>query len=361
MDKLHYESGVSSVALNYALNIDNSAYVVDFMVNEPPVEQLRKLVEDNGGKIFVMPELRLKKSLKYLISLIRFYNEHKEYRIIHGHVANSAVFYLGMAMLYKVPYRIIHSHNSYASDIKWKAVRNKILCLPIKLVANRYLACSRVAANFLFGNNLDNVQIIHNAIEIDKFRFDRNVRNEARLSLSAENNFVVGHVGRMCLQKNHSFLLKVFKEIKLLEPKSILFLVGDGELRSELEQESKNLGISESVQFLGITKNIPEFMQAIDLLIMPSLFEGLPVVGVEAQATGLACIFSSNITSEVKIGDNTEFMPLEASPEEWAKKALELGRNYKREKPIQGLERYDIHVQAQRLKEYYDSLYKEMV
>ncbi len=234
--------------------------------------------------------------------------------------------FLKYAKKYGIPVRIIHSHNSALMDRGLKGFLMKQLHLVGKQNVSRYAtdfwACSDFAGKWFYSQKLmdnNNYCFIPNAVNAEKFRFSDTVRQEYRISQNAENKFVIGHVGRFHLQKNHMFLLDIFFEILKKRPDSELWLIGQGELMTAVQQKVAQLGISEQVRFFGIRKDVPSLMQAMDCFLLPSLFEGLPVVAVEAQAAGLPCYLAGNGTTKLaKLTDRCHYLQLEDSPQVWA-------------------------------------------
>lgn len=202
------------------------------------------------------------------------------------------------------------------------------------MFATDYMCCSELAGRWLFGNkeyDKGNVYLLNNAIDLDKFKYDEEKRKEKRKELNIEDStLVIGHVGRFVEQKNHRFLIDIFNEVHKQKENSILLLAGQGPLMEEMKEKVKILGIEDSVKFLGQRNDINELYQAFDVFCLPSLYEGLPVVGVEAQATGLLCIFSDDMTKEIKVLDTTEFLSLKQSAEEWTYTILKKSKSFKR-------------------------------
>jgi len=354
LDKISVDSGVSAVVMNYYNKLDHKKLTFDFMLNEDLDAETRAYIEGNGSKIFIMPGLRVANLFKYIRALRAFYKAH-DYRIVHGHVANSAVFYLGLARK-KVPFRIIHSHNTMSSDIFWKRIRNWVLTRFIKRVANRYMACSERAAMFLFGSS-DNVTIINNAIDIERFLYDEKKRERIRHELSIDDKQVIGHIGRFSAQKNHGFLIEVFSKLHKENPNVILLLIGNGELYNGVVQKVKERKLDDAVIFTGSVSNVDDYMNAMDVFVLPSLFEGLPLTGVEAQINGLPCFFSSEITKEIQITDSARFLLL-SDTKIWCDEiAHVLGQGRADKSDIQ-MQAFDINVQVKGLMEYYGSLEK---
>jgi len=352
LDKISAGSGVSAVVMNYYAKLDHDKLTFDFMLNEDPDAQTRAYIQSGGSKIFIMPALKTANLLKYIKSLRAFYKKHS-YKIIHGHAANSAVFYLGLAK--NVPHRIIHSHSIKSSDIWWKRIRNWFLTRFIKCAANNYIACSDKAAKFLFGKT-EGVTIIQNAIDTDKFSYDSEKRNETRSSLGLGDNFVIGHVGRFAAVKNHSFLLDVFNEVYKNNTNARLMLIGDGELLDAAVQKARKLGLGDAVLFIGETSDAGAYMSAMDVLALPSLFEGLGMAGVEAQASGLKVLASENVPRAMDITGNVGFLKLDKAV--WVRALAGLppvGDRLEQGSKVRGT-RFDIGTQAELLCGYYEKL-----
>lgn len=299
--------GVESVVMNYYRHIDRNKIQFDFLIDEDstniPTEEIEKL----GGKIILIPPYQ--KLPKYIKALKKIFKENN-YHIVHSHINTLSVFPLYAAKKAGVKVRIAHSHST--SNPK-EVLRNiiKYILKPLsKKYATDYFACSEFAGRWLFGNKAfdkGKVTIIHNAIDIDKFKFDEKARKSIRQELEiAEDTLVIGHVGRFMKQKNHTFLIEVFNEVHKENPNSKLILVGEGPLLEKIKEKAKKLGLNDSVLFLGQRKDVNKLYSAMDVFCLPSLYEGLPVVGIEAQAASIKCIFSNNITAETVISKNTD-------------------------------------------------------
>lgn len=364
LDKLSLNSGVSSVVINYYDHMEHDKIIFDFMVHEDTPAYFKEKLKSTGSIIYQMPELKTKNLLKYIKALNNFFKFHKEYKIVHGHIANAAIFYLNAAKRYGVPVRIIHSHNSKGADNILKKVRNYLLNLPIKNLANNYLACSDKAAEFLYGKNFtinNNVFILNNAIDVKKYSFDINLRNELRKKMNIENAYVIGHVGRFCKQKNHIFLIDIFNLIYQYNSKAVLLLIGEGELETQIREKVHKLELEDSVFFMGIRNNVNELMQVMDIFVLPSLFEGLPVVGIEAQASGLPCIFSSAITKQADLTGDVSFIDISDNIEEWKDKIFELSKKNRTIGNIEKIKEAGFYINDQSiiLSNYYESLYNK--
>jgi len=357
IENLSLNNGVNSVVMNYYKYIDKERFAFDFMVHENVPRETENYFLHRGSKVYAMPELKVSNMAVYIKALFKFFRQHPEYKIVHGHLPNAAVFYLGTARLFHVPVRIIHSHNERSADTTVKKIRNNLLNSLIPCVANYYMACSENSARFLFGKRADQAFILTNAIDTSKFSYSEETRYKVRNELNlSQNQFVLGHVGRFCPQKNHSFIIDVFREICALKPDSWLLLIGDGELMPMIKNKIKDLGLSGNVIFTGISDRVHEYLQAMDAFILPSLFEGFPVSAVEAQMTGLPCYLSDTITSQAALSDKTVFLNIKDSPSLWAEKIMSsYCKNDKRE-TVKNPE-FDIRVQVKRLEALYSDLY----
>lgn len=199
-------------------------------------------------------------------------------------------------------------------------------------MATHFLACSQPAAEFLFGPQIsrDKIKIFHYALDLSKFTFNENKRNEMRNRLGLVGKFVIGDVGRMAYQKNLKFLIECFYEIQVKEDRAVLLLVGNGYLEPELRAQVKEYGIEEKVIFAGAVNNVEDYMQAMDVFAFPTLFEGLGIVVVEAQAVGLKCVCSTGVPKEAMLTDNVKYLELEK--EEWIDEILKYSDGYTRVK-----------------------------
>lgn len=324
LDQISENSGVSSVVMNYYDHLSDREIVFDFMIYEPIDPDTKGKMEKCGSKIYMMPKPSGRQIFKYKKSLEKFFEEHgKEYPILHGHIPNAAIFYLRAAKKYGVPVRILHSHNARGADGIYKKVRNYFLNHLGIRAANRYFACSYCAADYLFGKrNREQVTLLPNAVDLEKYRFNEEKRKKMREEYQVGDRLVIGHVGRFAEQKNHAFIIEIAKELKKQSRDFVMLLVGDGDLRPQIQQKIKEEQIEDNFIFVGGVKNVEDYLQMMDVFILPSLYEGLPVVGVEAQANGLPCIFSDQITREVELTKDVYFVPLMA--ELWIQKLEEL-------------------------------------
>ncbi len=313
--------GVEAVVMNYYRHIDREKVQFDFIVDEDSTVIPREEIESLGGRVFIVPPYQ--KLNKYIPALIKLFKENR-YKIVHSHINTLSVFPLFAAKCAGVPVRIAHNHSTAAPG-EWKKNILKYTLRPFaKVFATHYAACSKYAAEWLFGKKTvaqGKVKIFNNAIDLDKFKFDENVRNEVRKELGIEDKFVIGHVGRFCYQKNQEFLIDVFAEVYKKNPNAVLLLIGEGEDKKKIEQKVHDMKLK-NVMFLGNRNDVDRLYNAMDVFVLPSRYEGLPVVGVEAQVNGLPCLLSDKMTKETKMTENAELLCVEEGLEKWADSIL---------------------------------------
>lgn len=307
--------GIENYIMNMYRNIDRNTIQFDFLVHHANRALFDNEIEELGGRIYRLPVLDNKKLLTYRKQLDNLFIQ-GDWPIVHGHAASLARFYLGAAEHAGVPVRIAHSHG--ASFLRTpKGYAKRLLFKEAKRHANVRLACSTEAGRYLFGK--ETFQLAKNAISSARFSFDdaARIRVRNRLGLGSDD-LLVGHIGRYNLQKNHEFLVNVFAELAKVNPKARLLLVGAGEAERKVRAQVNELGLIDKVIFQSVTDEPEAFYAAMDIFVLPSLFEGLPLVGIEAQCSGLPCVFSSEITHEVAISDLAFFLPLDKGPATWA-------------------------------------------
>lgn len=348
--------GVEAVVMNYYRHLDHSKVQFDFICDDDstniPYDEIEKL----GGKVILIPPYQ--KVFKYQKELRRVLRDGK-YKIVHSHINTLSVFPLYAAKKVGVPVRIAHSHST-TNKKEWKKNLLKQVLRPFsKKYATNYMCCSELAGRWLFGDKAydeGKVYLLNNAIDLDKFKYDKKIRDKKRKELGIkEDTIVIGHIGRFVAQKNHTFLIDIFNQFHKKEKNSILLLAGQGPLQEEIKNKVRELGLDDSVGFLGQRNDANELYQAFDVFLLPSLYEGLPVVGVEAQASGLLCFFSDDMTKETKVLDSTVFMSLSNTSEEWTGEILTNLKDYKRinTKNEVSDNGFDIEIEARKLEKYY--------
>ncbi len=356
--------GVESVVMNYYRHIDRTKIQFDFICDEDSTNIPYEEIEKMGGKVILIPPYQ---------KIFKYHKKLKEvlksggYKIVHSHINTLSVFSLFAAKCAGVPVRIAHSHSTTNKKEKKKNLLKQVLRPFSKVFATDYMCCSELAGRWLFGNkeyDNGNVYLLNNAIDLDKFKYDEEKRKEKRKELNIEDStLVIGHVGRFVEQKNHRFLIDIFNEVHKQKENSILLLAGQGPLMEEMKEKVKILEIEDSVKFLGQRNDINELYQAFDVFCLPSLYEGLPVVGVEAQATGLLCVFSDDMTKETKVLDTTEFLSLNQSVEEWAYTILKKYKSFKRKNCTNEISKKDFNIkkEANKLIQKYYEEYRRKV
>ena len=262
-----------------------------------------------------------------------------------------------------MPVRICHSHSTASKGETKKNILKYLLRPLSKLYATHYFSCSEYAGKWLFGKRAykkKKITIINNAIDIEKYQFNPEIRERIRRELLLGNSFTVGHIGRFVFQKNHEFLIDIFNELHKIHLDSKLLLIGGGPLEEDIKKKVETLHLTEYVQFLGIKENAFEYYQAMDAFVLPSHYEGLPVVAVEAQAAALPILCSDGVTQETKKAQAFEFLPLEKGSELWAKSILKY-TNFDRGMADDSLikDSFSIDCRAKKLEDIYLNLYEE--
>ena len=354
--------GAETMIMNYYREIDRSKVQFDFLVHRQERGAYDDEIEDLGGRIYRMPSLYPQNFITYKKQISKFLSEHKrEYRIIHGNFSELGYFLYKEAMKQGVPTIICHAHNSKMSlDLKapfrfyWKhACKNYI---------TQMFSCSNLASEWLFGiDNVAKTIIMNNAIEPNKFSFDNQKAERMKNELGVAGKLVIGHVGRFNVQKNHVFLIKIFSEIKKKCNSAVLILVGQGDLEQNIVRKVENLGLQDSVVFLGLRTDVNEVMQAFDVFLFPSLYEGLPVTMIEAQASGLKNVVADTISKEADITGNVVFISLKETAQYWAEKVLKYKEGYSRRNMNDEIGRsgYDIKEKAKWLERFYLNEYRK--
>lgn len=291
-----------------------------------------KEIKELGGEIFYVPNVKkhmigFEKKLKKIIS-------ENQYSVVHINMLSAAnIVPLKVAFRLNVPKIIVHSHNTNAPGYLRNFLHKKNMSFVHKY-ATDFWACSYQAAKWLYGEkNADSAVVIQNAVEVEKFLFNLKIRKQIRERMGIkEDTLVLGHVGRMEEQKNHTFLLDIFHTVLRKHENTLLLLVGDGILREELQKKAEMLGIQEKVKFLGRREDINKLFNSMDVFVFPSLYEGLSVTVIEAQCAGLPCLASTGVVEETIVTDIFERLSLNESKEQWAEKILDLAKKLRNEK-----------------------------
>lgn len=358
-------SGVMSVIMNYYRHIDRSRVQFDFLCFSrcSSEESYEREIEELGGRVFFIG--KPSPSVRSIRELQLFFKIHKgEYTWFHNHEVYLSFLLRPLSLSYGIKNFIVHCHATRYSDRKIAAVRNRILCIPIRWMTCRKFACSQEAGIFLFGSRAfrkDRVWILHNAIDSEHFAFSPGQRAKMREQLGLTHCFVIGHVGRFVPQKNHSFLLYMFAELIEKCPHARLLLIGCGPLLKIMQEECRALGLEEYVVFLGQQTDMEACYSAMDLFILPSVFEGIGIALLEAQANGLYSLASQQVPDEADATGNVKFLPLDS--ELWGAECLKAGGNSQQIRAAGGNairnclihNHYEIHSEAGRLQAYYEN------
>lgn len=356
-------AGIETMLMNYYRHMDREKVQFDFLCNKTKPGAYDEEIKKMGGRIYHTPGLNPAKYPQYLKYMKQLFEEHKEYRIVEAHNGALGVYALHAAKVNKIPVRIFHAHGASITK-DWK--------LPIKLVCksmlpanmNHHFSCGVAAARCYFGDKVvdnNDYELIPNAIEVERFIFNEKVRTAMRKKNGFENKHVIGHVGRFMTQKNHGFLIDVFEEVAKKDSQAMLVLLGDGELQEEIRKKVNEKGLNDKVYFAGNVGNANEWYNVFDVFMLPSVWEGLPVVGVEAQANDLPCIFSESVTKEIGLSKKAEFLSLQEIPLVWAQCVLDKLKDSNRKDNTQLIteNNYNISYEAIKLQERYLELYGE--
>ena len=349
--------GLETMLMNYYRHIDHSKVQFDFLTHREFDGDYDKEIKELGGNVYHLSNLN-PLSIDYKTSLNDFFENHPEYKIVHSHLDCMAGIPLKYAKLNNVPLRIAHAHNSnQTKDLKYPLKlfykRN------IKKNANYLFACGDEAGKWMF--NTDKFKVLNNAIDAKDYTFNMNIRNDKRKEFGiSDDSIMVGHVGRFFPQKNHDFLIDIFNQFHKDYPNSYLMLVGEGELKTSIQDKVNTLGLEDYVIFTGLRSDVNELLQAMDVFLFPSLYEGLPVSIVEAQAAGLPCLISDKVPIECKKTDLVYQLSLEDSVNTWADKIHELSHIIRRDTYEEIKQSgFDIVENAKWLENFYIGLYKK--
>ena len=352
---MRLSNGVASYAMNYYRKLNGSDIQFDFLIISDVGSPYYSEIEESGNKVFFMPSYK-KEPFKIIPYLNRLFTDNK-YDVVHCNVMNSGSVILKIAKIHKVPVRILHSHATQTGDKKWKELRNKFFCAVSLKNANTYFSCSHLAGDYLFGK--DNYYLIPNAIDIDKYSYDQQKRKLLREEERCEKKLVVTTVGRFTRQKNPMFIVDIVDELSKMGIEVAFWWFGNGELEPEVHKYAGEKGVDKYIKFWGANPKVMDYYSAADIFILPSLYEGLPVVGIEAQVAALPVLLADTITTETQISDSVRFLPI-TDAKLWAENIAEL-RNCNRETIAKSLNlsEYKIENQAEKLKNLYSDLLRK--
>ena len=347
--------GVETVILNYFSYINSDKYNLHIISHEIPNSKCAEELEKIGFKIYYVPS-KHENIIKNITTLYSLFKKIKP-DIVHCHLTLSNYAPLIVAKLCGVKIRISHSHLSYEN----KNVLSKLYCLLIRLFCTHRMACGITAAQYLYGKKNDAI-ILNNAININKFKFDNNTRSKIRKKFGLDDNITLyGHIGRFHTQKNHIFLINLFNALCCKVDNAKLLLVGNGDLKNSILDLVEQLDIKDKVIFIDSCNEVSDYYQAMDIFLFPSLYEGLGMVLIEAQISGLPCIASENVPSETRLTDLVKFVSLKKDIDEWCNIILNTKINNNRKKYYKYLENsgYNIDFEYKKLDDFYKNILKD--
>lgn len=348
--------GVDNYILHFLEAVKEEGMQIDLLTNEADPVLEKRLQKEYGSHLYEIANLHHPyRQFRQIQKLI----EQQQYGMVYLNISTSMDCVTALAAWsMDVPRRMLHSHSG-GNDCESAKKRwvfdtlQKICRIFLYRTGTEFYACSEKAGYWMYPKKIvesDRFHVICNAVDQKRFSYYPEVRSEVRKELELEDAFVIGHAGNFCYQKNHGFLIRVFEKIHQKEPDTILLLIGKGIRLEEVKQQVKEAGLEHAVRFLGWRKDVDRLFQAMDVFVLPSHFEGLPTVGVEAQCTGLPCVLSDAITEETKITESCQFLSSKASPAEWAEEILKLQRNERRNASfLKEAENYTLEAQKQML------------
>lgn len=354
--------GKKNLVMEYYRHIDKSKVQFDFICDQDSQAIPTEEIESMGGRVFLVPPYQ--HPFGYMIQLFRLCRKNR-YQVIHAYNSTMNVFPMCIAKLAGIPVRISESL-SMAHEGDWRTILKKMLLPFSRRFATHYMACGEDCGRWQFGNKMfhsGRVAVFKTVINTAANAYDPDLRAKTRKAYGLDQYIVLGHIGRFVPQKNPLFLLDICNEIFQMEKDARLLLIGDGELKSAMMDKIEKLGIRDKVIYLGRREDIGQFYNAMDAFLLPSLYEGLPVVGLEAQSAGLPIFFSSEVTREVRASALGHFLELDRSAKEWAEAILnairanrEIRRSWSKEVAEAG---FDSASEAMRLQKYYFNAVRE--
>lgn len=325
--------GIQMLAYDILKHNDSAKMKIEILnLDDGQEYPLTKTLQNMGVKIHVLKGAWMHTPLDfphYFKSVDRFFQEHHDYDVVHMHSSSKNYYILKCAAKWNIPVRVAHSHNTgFQSKNPLVIALGNQMMRPMRKYATHWAGCSKLACEWLFGKDCvesGKAKVILNGIDSSLFVYNEQVRKEIRKEMNLEDKFVIGHVGRFVNQKNHTFLLDIFAEVVKLQPNAVLMLIGIGELMDAMKQKAESLGIADKILFMGFRDDRERFMQVMDSFLFPSLYEGLSVTLIEAQAAGLPVFTSDTTTTETKYTPEMQFLSLQQSASEWAQAIVSQG------------------------------------
>ena len=346
--------GAEMMVMNLYRNIDREKIQFDFVIHTTAQGDFTNEILKLGGRIYSCPRYIGRNHIQYCKWWNNFLEEHREYKIIHGHVRSTASLYMAIAKK-KGCVTISHSHSTSNGE-GISALAKNAMQYPIRYMADYMFACSDEAGEWLFGRKACTEKkyfFFPNAIELSRFQYSESVRKEMRGDLDIEREMIIGTVGRNSNPKNPFGILDIFERVSKKNEKAVLLWIGTGELEGEVKKEAVRRKLANRIHFMGNRKDVPELMQTFDIFIFPSLWEGLPVTVIEAQAAGLPCLISDRVTKQVAVSKLVHYLPVDQGYEVWEEAIL--NSNLDRQDVQNEIRQagFDIHESAQWLEKFY--------
>lgn len=354
LPSLAQANGISAYVCNYFNMMDKNNIDMSFLLLVDDDKSRFESVLKNNGKIY---ELYKNVNIFDYFKKIDDFFKNNHFDIVHCHVPNYGVFFLYFAKKYNVKVRILHSHVNKSSDKKLNQIRNDIISPVAVRLANEYFACSNLAGDFLFSKK--DYFVINNAINFENYKFDSFKRNEIRNSLNLNGKFVIGEFGRLNPQKNPLFTLEIFNEVLKVKSNAFLILVGDGELYDKVVTKIEEYNLNDKVLLLGNRNDVNDLYNCLDVFLLPSTYEGLGIVLIEAQANGLPCFTSKDLVPKAAaVSDLVTFVELNDNASEWAKLICDCNSIKRVDVTKNIVEKgYDINSECNKLTDLYMQLY----
>ena len=351
--------GAESMIMNFYREIDKSNFQFDFLVHETRECDFDQEIRQLGGKIYSVPRYKIYNYVTYKKHVCDFFEKHHDYDIVHGHICSCINIYLSVAKRYGIK-TIAHSHASNFG-VSLDTLFTKAVSLRTRYLADFFFGGSRQAGIDRYGKKIVNsnkFEVLNNGIKTELYLFDDDKRQKLRKELGIEDKLVIGHVGRFTYAKNHEFVFKVFKEIYRINKNSVLLLFGRGELEKQVREQVRQEGLEKQVYFMGVVENIYDYLNAIDVFLFPSRFEGLGIALVEAQASGLPCVISNVIPQEAVLLKRVKKMDLAKAPEKWAEVCVKTIDNSDRRKgnTLVAEKGFDIGLETLKIAEIYEQI-----
>lgn len=359
LDNIMNHGGAQAMMMNYYRAIDRNKIQFDFLLHRKEKGAYDNEIYKLGGRIYRIIPPYPQNYFKYRRLFGKILEENNFYKIIHSNMTETGLFAFMEAKSRGIPIRICHAHTTKTTTLL-KEIVLSLYSKEIDKYTTHKFACGIEAAKYAYGST-DDVIYMHNAIDTTKFKYNVNVRRKVRKAFNINDRFVIGHIGRFFEAKNHKFLINVFNHIHQRIPNSVLMLVGGGEMDKDsingIKKKVDSMNLTSSVIFTGIRDDINELIQGFDLFCLPSLWEGLPVVMVEAQTSGVKCVISDKVSKECILTPNVDVLPLHKGAEFWGDYIVDNCIKYDRKdySKIIKEKKYDIYENAKWLENLYSS------